>query len=170
MKHTSSRRHFQLSLLALPWALGTTLAQAHGDTHGKTAGPVVKEQKPWGIAAEPGKAQRTLEILMTDDMKLSPSHLNVREGETLRLRAINKGKVMHEIVIGTSAELAEHAEMMKKFPAMEHDEPYMAHVPPGKRGDIVWTFNRPGDFEFACLIAGHFEAGMRGTIRVAPKA
>jgi uncharacterized cupredoxin-like copper-binding protein len=77
---------------------------------------------------------------------------------------------MHEIVIFTSAELAQHAEMMKKFPSMEHDEPYMAHVPPGKRGDIVWTFNRPGDFEFACLIAGHFEAGMRGTIRVAPKA
>ena len=170
MKHTTSRRQFQLCLMALPWALGTTIARAHGDEHGKPAGPVVKEQKPWGIAAEPGKAQRTIEILMTDDMKLSPSHLNVREGETLRLRAVNKGKVMHEIVIGTSAELADHAEMMKKFPAMEHDEPYMAHVPPGKRGDIVWTFNRPGDFEFACLIAGHFEAGMRGTIRVAPKA
>ena len=170
MKHTTSRRQFQFGLMALPWALGATTARAHGDEHGKPAGPVVKEQKPWGIAAEPGKAQRTIEILMTDDMKLSPSHLNVREGETLRLRAINKGKVMHEIVIGTSAELAEHAQMMKKFPAMEHDEPYMAHVPPGKRGDIVWTFNRPGDFEFACLIAGHFEAGMRGTIRVAPNA
>jgi uncharacterized cupredoxin-like copper-binding protein len=77
---------------------------------------------------------------------------------------------MHEIVIGTSAELVQHAEMMKKFPTMEHDEPYMAHVPPGQRGDIVWTFNRPGNFEFACLIAGHFEAGMRGTIRVTPKA
>lgn len=49
-------------------------------------------------------------------------------------------------------------------------EAHMAHVSPGKQGDIVWTFNRPGDFEFACLIAGHFEAGMRGTIRVAPKA
>jgi len=42
-------------------------------------------------------------------------------------------------------------------------------VPPGRRGDIVWTFNRPGEFAFACLIAGHFEAGMRGTIRVNPK-
>jgi uncharacterized cupredoxin-like copper-binding protein len=170
MTHTTNRRQFPLSLVARSWALGPTLAHAHGDEHGKPAAAVVKEQKPWGIAAEPGKAQRTVEILMTDDMKLSPSHLNVREGETLRLRAVNKGKVMHEIVIGTSTELAEHAQMMKKFPAMEHDEPYMAHVPPGKRGDIVWTFNRPGDFEFACLIAGHFEAGMRGTIRVAPKA
>jgi uncharacterized cupredoxin-like copper-binding protein len=170
MNPTQNRRQFQLGLLALPWALSAPLAQAHGDEHGKPPRPVVKEQKPWGIAADPRQAQRTVEIRMTDDMKLSPSHLNVREGETLRLRAINQGKVLHEIVIGTGAELAEHAQMMKKFPNMEHDEPYMAHVSPGKQGDIVWTFNRPGDFEFACLIAGHFEAGMRGTIRVTPKA
>jgi len=56
--------------------------------------------------------------------------------------------------------------MMKKHPGMEHDEPYMAHVDPGKKGDIVWTFNRAGTFEFACLIPGHFEAGMVGRITV----
>jgi uncharacterized cupredoxin-like copper-binding protein len=166
----TSRRHFQLALLALPWTLGAPLAHAHEKKHGAPDSPVVKEQKPWGIAGEPREVKRTVEIRMTDDMKLSPSHLEVREGETLRLRAVNRGKVMHEIVIGTAEELKAHAEMMKKHPGMEHDEPYMAHVPPGRRGDIVWTFNRAGDFEFACLIAGHFEAGMRGTIRVQRKA
>ncbi|TSE28345.1 hypothetical protein Tther_02140 [Tepidimonas thermarum] len=40
---------------------------------------------------------------------------------------------MHEIVIGTPEELAAHAELMKKHPGMEHDEPHMAHVPPGRR-------------------------------------
>jgi uncharacterized cupredoxin-like copper-binding protein len=144
-------------------------AWAHGSRpHGRDV-PIVKEQKPWGIAAEPREARRTLEILMTDDMRFSPSHIEVREGETLRLRAVNRGKVMHEIVIGTRKELEEHAELMKKHPNMEHDEPYMAHVEPGQRGDIVWTFNRVGDFEFACLIPGHFEAGMRGTLRVRPR-
>jgi uncharacterized cupredoxin-like copper-binding protein len=172
---TPTRRRFQHLLLGLPllptltvWL--PTAAQAHGerhDGHAKT-GPVVKEQKPWGIAAEPSKAQRTVEIRMTDDMKFTPSHLDVHEGETLRLRAVNRGQVMHEIVIGTREELTAHAEMMKKHPGMEHDEPYMAHVSPGQRGDIVWTFNRSGDFEFACLIPGHFEAGMRGTVRVRP--
>ena len=150
----------------------TSLVQAHGNQpHGQHGhrGPVIKEQKPWGIAAEPREARRTIEILMTDDMRFSPSHLDVRQGETLRLRAVNRGQVMHEIVIGTRQELEVHAEMMKKHPNMEHDEPYMAHVEPGQRGDIVWTFNRPGDFEFACLIPGHFEAGMRGTIRVTPR-
>lgn len=158
------------SLLALPWLLALPSAFAHGEQHPKSAAPLVKEQKPWGIAGEPAQARRTVDIRMTDDMKMSPNHIDVREGETVRIRAINAGKVLHEIVIGTGDELKAHAGMMKKFPNMEHDEPYMAHVSPGKRGDIVWTFNRPGDFEFACLIAGHFEAGMRGTIRVAPKA
>ena len=106
---------------------------------------------------------------MSDDMRFAPQAINVKLGETVRLVAVNAGQVLHEIVIGTPAELQAHAEMMKKFPNMEHDEPYMAHVAAGKQGAIVWTFNRPGDFEFACLIAGHFEAGMRGTIRVTPK-
>ena len=58
---------------------------------------------------------------------------------------------------------------MLKFPDMEHDEPYMAHIPPGKIGAIVWTFNRAGEFDFACLIAGHYQAGMVGKIKVAAK-
>lgn len=70
-------------------------------------------------------------------------------------------------MIGTRKELEEHAALMVKFPNMEHDEPYMAHVQPGKTGEIVWTFNRAGDFDFGCLIPGHFQSGMVGKIRVA---
>ena len=164
------RQHLNRRTALAALSLATTLpAWAHGEKPHQATGPVVMEQKPWGIAAEPRQARRTVEIRMTDDMRLSPSHLEVAEGETLRLRAVNAGRVMHEIVVGTPEELAVHAELMKKHPGMQHDEPYMAHVPPGRRGDIVWTFNRPGEFAFACLIAGHFEAGMRGTIRVTPK-
>jgi uncharacterized cupredoxin-like copper-binding protein len=70
-------------------------------------------------------------------------------------------------VLGTRKELEEHAASMQRFPDMEHDEPYMAHVPPGQTGEIVWTFNRSGDFDFACLVAGHYQAGMTGKIAVA---
>jgi uncharacterized cupredoxin-like copper-binding protein len=52
--------------------------------------------------------------------------------------------------------------MMKKHPGMEYDDHHMAHVDPGQKGAIVWTFNRAGTFEFACLIPGHFETGMIG--------
>ena len=107
---------------------------------------------------------------MTGHMRFEPSAIDVKAGETIRFVHRNVGKVMHEMVIGTRADLEEHAALMRKFPNMEHDEPYMAHVAAGRRGEIVWQFNRTGEFEFACLIPGHFEAGMRGTITVAQAA
>ena len=142
-------------------------AFAHGDEHDKKSSePVVKEQKAWGIAGERAAAKRTIEVKMADTMRFTPGAIQVRQGETVRFVVRNTGKVLHEFVIGTRAENARHAELMVKFPAMEHDEPYMAHVPPGRTGEIVWTFNRVGEFEFACLIAGHYQGGMVGTIKV----
>ncbi len=137
--------------------------------HATRNAPVVKEQKAWGIAGDTQAVARTITLRMTDDMRFTPRHIEVREGETVRLRAENKGQVLHEIVIGTKPELDAHAEMMAKHPGMEHDEPYMAHVGAGKKGDIVWQFNRAGQFDFACLIAGHYQAGMTGTITVLPR-
>jgi uncharacterized cupredoxin-like copper-binding protein len=73
---------------------------------------------------------------------------------------------MHEMVIGTTKDLQQHAELMRKHPGMEHDEDYMAHVAPGKQGEIVWQFTRPGEFHYACLVPGHMEAGMIAKITV----
>ena len=136
--------------------------------HSKADAPIVKEQQAWGIAGDAKAVQRTITLRMTDDMRFSPDRITVRQGETLRLRVENKGKILHEVVLGTPDTLEEHAQLMVKFPTMEHAEPYMAHVAPGKTGDLLWQFNRPGSFDFACLIAGHFQAGMRGTITVTP--
>jgi uncharacterized cupredoxin-like copper-binding protein len=99
-------------------------------------------------------------------MRFAPDTLEVKRGETVRFVVRNRGKLMHEMVIGTMDELKEHAALMKKFPEMEHDEPYMAHVQPGKSEEIVWLFNRAGEFNYACLAAGHFEAGMVGKLIV----
>src|SRR5439155_26793295 len=93
----------------------------------------------------------------------------VKQGETIKFIVLNHGQTMHEMVIGSMKELQEHAELMKKFPEMEHSAPHMAHVKPGNTGEIVWTFNKPGEFNFACLIAGQMEAGMIGKITVAAK-
>ena len=70
------------------------------------------------------------------------------------------------MVIGTTQELKEHAELMRKFPEMEHSAAHMAHVKPGEAGEIVWQFTKPGEYSFACLIPGHFEAGMVGKVVV----
>ena len=152
-----------IGLLTLP-AVQAHSPAAHQNHHAPSAAPA--EQKDWGIAGDPKKVQRTIEIRMTDNMRFAPKEIQVKLGETVRLVAVNAGKVLHEIVIGTPQELKAHAEMMKKHPGMEHDEPDMAHVDPGQKGTIVWTFNRAGSFEFACLIPGHFEAGMIGRITV----
>jgi len=144
------------------------LVRAHGDAH-RQGEPAAKEQKPWGVAGEARAVTRTIAVTMGDDMRFSPSRLQIRQGETIRFTLRNDGQLMHEFVIGTKAELDEHAALMVKFPGMQHDEPYMAHVAPGKTGEIVWHFNRAGRFDFACLIAGHYSAGMVGTITVTAK-
>lgn len=147
-----------------------TQAMAHGDeTHAKKVTPVVKEQKPWGIAGNAKSAKRTIEVRMSDQMRFMPDNIEVKEGETIRFVHKNDGQIMHEFVLGTKKELDEHAAVMAKFPGMEHDEPYMAHVGPGKTGQIVWTFNRAGEFDFACLIPGHYQAGMVGKVKVVAK-
>jgi uncharacterized cupredoxin-like copper-binding protein len=145
------------------------------------------EEKPFGRAGNPKNATRAVRIVMDDRMQFvaasahsghrvdvgpgSPPHslpgdIAVKRGDTVRFVVRNDGKVMHEMVIGTMAELKEHAELMRKFPGMEHDEPHMAHVPPGKQGEIVWQFTQPGEFHYACLIPGHMEAGMIAKITV----
>jgi uncharacterized cupredoxin-like copper-binding protein len=154
--------------LALALLVATGSVHAHGDEKhaAKAFDPSMAEQKPFGIAADPKKATRTMTISMSDRMRFTPEKLTVRTGETVRFVVRNGGKLMHELVLGTQEELDKHAEEMKKFPDMEHAEPHMLHVRPGSTGDLVWTFNRAGEFHFACLIPGHYDAGMKGRIIV----
>lgn len=155
-----------LTLLIALTLLAIQPARAHNDhAHSgtRTASP---EQKPWGISGTAKQAQRTITLTMSDNMRFTPDRIEVKQGETVRLRVRNAGQLMHELVIGTRESLQEHAAMMLKHPGMDHDEPSMTHVAQGKTGEIIWTFNRAGEFEFACLIAGHFQAGMKGSISV----
>lgn len=116
-----------------------------------------------GVAS---KAQRTITVLMTDDMRFTPSSIQVRRGETVRFVVKNNGKLKHEFNLGTEADLKAHYEQMKKFPEMEHDEPNIASVAPGGTGEVVWQFTKAGTVNFACLHPGHYDAGMKGTVKV----
>ena len=142
-------------------------AVAHEDHGKKKAESVKKEQKDWGIAGEAKVAKRTIEIAMTDNMRFTPDKIEVKQGETIKFVIKNNGTMMHEMVIGTKKVLEEHAALMMKFPNMEHDEPYMAHVKAGRTEKMTWKFTNPGTFLYGCLVAGHFEAGMKGKVVVA---
>lgn len=132
------------------------------------AGAANAHETPFGQPADPKKAQRIVHVDMSDAMRFAPSDITLKQGETVRFVVRNKGKVMHELVLGRIADLKAHAEMMKQHAGMAHDDPNIVHVAPGKRGELGWQFTKAGEFHYACLIPGHFEAGMIGKITVKP--
>jgi uncharacterized cupredoxin-like copper-binding protein len=145
---------------------GNVLAHEPAKPGAKEKKTISTEEKHFGREGDPKKAKRTIRVDMNDTMRFDPASLQVKRGETIRFEVKNSGKTMHEMVLGTMDELKQHAAMMQKHPGMEHDEPYMAHVGPGKTETIVWTFTRAGEFYYGCLVPGHFEAGMIGKVAV----
>lgn len=119
-----------------------------------------------GKAGNAAKVSRTVTVDMTDAMRFVPSSITVKQGETIRLVVKNSGKIKHELVLGTEKELKEHYEVMKKHPEMEHDDPNMVTLAPGKTGEMIWQFTRAGKVDFACLQPGHYDAGMKGMVKV----
>jgi uncharacterized cupredoxin-like copper-binding protein len=151
-------------LLALSGA-----AWGHGESQQKRSAKKqarVSEEKTFGREGDLKRVSQTIHIDMRDDMEYLPNGLRLKVGDTVKFAVRNSGRIMHELVLGTMEELKEHAELMRKHPGMEHDEPYMAHVAPGKTETIVWQFTKPGAFYYGCLVPGHFEAGMVGIVRV----
>lgn len=125
-------------------------------------------------AGKPGDASNVTRIVKvkmyeTDDgeMLYEPNSLSVKKGETIRFAITNAGENEHEFVLDTFDKNQEHKAQMAKFPEMEHDDPNSIRLEEGEKGDIIWEFSNEGEFEFACLIPGHYESGMRGDLKVA---
>ena len=152
------RRSLRSALAVLPLVLGGG-AIAHGDMHGSAA----------GAPGDPKQPARTIDVIMLEDgsgMHFIPDRVEVRAGEQVRFVLHNKGDLAHEFVLGTRAENREHAAMMAEMSDMKHSGGNAATVEPGRTGTLVWRFSHKGDFEFACLIPGHYEAGMHGAAAV----
>lgn len=156
-------------MLAAAMALGASAALAHGDAHApKPSGDsaTAREEHAFGREGKPHQVSRSVRIDMADNFRFTPAQVVVKRGETVRFIISNSGRQLHEMVLGTTQEIAAHAALMKKFPNMEHADANMAHVKPGAKGEILWQFTRAGSYQFACLLPGHFEAGMVGTVVV----
>jgi len=145
-----------------------TKKETHG--HDKTDGHHADAM----AVGEPGKRQdasKSVVIVMkeTDDggMIFTPKKLEVKKGQTIRFVIRNKGELEHEFVLDNHEGVMEHKAVMVKFPEMEHDDPNSVRLDSGKQGEVIWKFSNGGTFEFACLIPGHYEAGMKGDITVA---
>ncbi|MCV9997457.1 plastocyanin/azurin family copper-binding protein [Pararhizobium sp. YC-54] len=125
---------------------------------------------------EPGKkaqATQTIRVSMkeTDDGKMifTPNTFKVRKGQTIVFSIKNAGELDHEFVLDQEDEIMEHKAAMEKFPEMEHDDPNAIRLAAGKSGEIVWKFTNDGTFKIACLVPGHYDAGMHGDVTVAKK-
>ena len=99
-------------------------------------------------------------------MLFSPDRLEVCQGEQVQFVLRNQGGLEHELVIGTVEANFKHAEEMAAYPDMAHEDPNAKRLGPKKAGVLRWQFTKAGEFEYACLIPGHREAGMVGTIIV----
>ena len=122
-----------------------------------------------GESGDPKKPARIIKVVMREDGKklaFEPTRITVRKGEQIRFVLENAGIDDHEFVLATVKENRKHAELMKKFPDMEHDDPNAMRLAPAAHGEILWKFTKAGTFEFACLIPGHREAGMLGKVVV----
>ena len=127
------------------------------------------EEMEFGKPGDPKKPARIVQIVMREQdgkMTFIPDKLRVRKGEQIRFQLRNNGEVDHEFVVGTVEENLRHMKEMEKNPDMEHDDPNAKRLKPRATAEIVWQFTRAGTFEFACLIPGHYQAGMVGTIVV----
>jgi len=134
-----------------------------GHSHGHDAGFSA------GEPGDPKKPARIVQITMNEGdgkMMYVPDRVEIRRGEQIKFVLRNNGALDHEFILATTAENLKHAEEMKKNPEMEHDDPNAKRLAPKKTNEVVWRFTKAGEFEFGCLIPGHREAGMIGTVVV----
>jgi uncharacterized cupredoxin-like copper-binding protein len=149
---------FALTLCGLPAMAHDQNHAAASDSHGSELGVPGKASDVTGT--------RTIVMRETSEgqMEFAPSVLEAKPGETLRIVLRNKGQIDHEFLLATPEEISEHAAMMRDFPDMQHEEPNAIRLQPGASGDIIWKFGSSARLEFACLIPGHYEAGMHGRV------
>lgn len=115
-------------------------------------------------AAVPSMKEVRIEV--DDNMRFSPATWEAQAGEPIRIILVNKGKVDHELVIGSEKEIVAHAKEMANPSTKGHHHTNEISAKPGQQAELVWTFKEPGQYVMACFEPGHYEAGMKGIINV----
>jgi uncharacterized cupredoxin-like copper-binding protein len=162
MKYWSVAAVSILLLTAAPVIAGPG-EPGHSHAHGHGEGLA------FGEPGDPGKPSREVAITMKEAdgrMLFAPDKIAVKKGEQIRLKLKNEGVLDHEIVLETLEANLRHAKEMEKNPDMEHDDPNAKRLRPSTSAEILWKFTKAGTFDFSCLIPGHRQAGMSGTITV----
>lgn len=129
------------------------------------------EQLAFGEPAPAAEPDRIVRIRAYDAMTFEPSPVSVEAGETVRFVVTNTGELQHSFTLGTPAYQRRHEKQMRGTPVDElaghmDDVPNGIVVPPGESRTLIWAFEQGGPVQFACHIPGHYDAGMKGRIRL----
>ena len=131
-----------------------------------------------GTAAQPA---RTINIVGTDDMKYSLTTITAKPGEQLQVRLTAKG-AMPKIVMAHNFVLLKLGTNIDKFVADGAANRATDFIAPASLSSVIAktalagpgetvqvTFAapaKPGSYPFICTFAGHYQAGMKGTLVV----
>lgn len=145
-----------------------------------TAG-IAQTARPAATAGKKPAAMRTIDIIGSDEMKYSVTTITARPGEQIRIRLIARG-VIPKIAMAHNFVLLKPATDIVKLltagaPHRESDfiPPAMmdavlaktGFAGPGETVQVVFTVPaKPGSYPYICTFAGHYQAGMKGTLVV----
>jgi uncharacterized cupredoxin-like copper-binding protein len=97
------------------------------------------------------------------EFRFEDSTIRVPAGKPVRLTLANSGAIEHDLVV-------------ERLPAKDvraggaaghgHGDQVAAHAAAGKQAWVQFTPTKTGSYEIVCTVAGHKEAGMRGTLVV----
>ena len=159
----------EAAVLAAVLALGGSGSVPPGYAHDAHGAHAVHRAFSAGEPGNPKQSSRVIEITMRESdgkMLFGPDRIEIRRNEQVRFVLKNDGALEHEFMLATAKENAAHGEMMAKMPDMQHEEPNGKRLETKGKSEILWRFTKRGEFEFACLIPGHYQAGMVGKVVV----
>lgn len=109
-----------------------------------------------GFVAGSAAAPRVIRLWAGPGYAFSPSSVAVARGETVTFLVTVMGPLVHEFMVGPADAVA----------ADVPGTPEVADLRMMQTATLTITFTGSGPYAFACHAAGHYEAGMRGTIMV----
>lgn len=161
----------RLRLVALLTALAALLLGACGNSEPSTTTTGADNEQgmefAFGEPADPADADRTVEIVASDDLSFDPANLTVTVGETVTFRVVNAGQVPHDFTLGDQMTQDEHdAEMAEMDGMTMSDEANAVTVAVEETKELTWRFTEPGTVLIGCHQPGHYAAGMKVEITV----
>lgn len=107
-----------------------------------------------GFVAGTVASPRVVRVIAGPGYAFTPSAIVVADGETVTFEVTSMGGLVHEFMVGPADAVA----------ADVAGTPEIADIGMMQTKSVTVTFDGPGPYAYACHAAGHFEAGMRGTI------